>query len=63
LDADFLKKLDADILVCSCGRMQYERQRIIQEQNDAKIFYTPKDGAITFHISKRGMIKTTAFKQ
>ncbi|MGD2094743.1 MAG: DNA internalization-related competence protein ComEC/Rec2 [Phycisphaerales bacterium] len=63
LDTDFLKNLDGDILVCSCGRRQYERQWIIREQNDAKIFYTPKDGAVTFRISKNGMIKTTTFKR
>src|SRR4030043_442897 len=25
LDAEFLEHLDADVLICSCGRRQYER--------------------------------------
>jgi len=62
LEADFLEKLDADILICSCGRSQYERQQqMIKARGSAKSFYTPKDGAITICISKDGIIKTAVF--
>jgi len=62
LEANFLEKLDADILIYSCDRTQYERQQqMIKGKGNAKSFYTPKDGAITVCISKDGMIKTTAF--
>jgi len=61
LETGFLESLDADILICSCGRRQYERQQINKEQNKAKLFYTPRDGAITVCISKDGTIRTTTF--
>jgi len=57
LEADFLEKLDADILICSCGRGQYERQQVINFQNGAKAFYTPKDGAVVVYVEKDGTIK------
>ena len=61
LEAGFLESLDADILICSCGRTQYERQQMNKEQNKAKSFYTPRDGAITLCISKNGTIRTATF--
>jgi len=62
LEVDFLEKLDADILICSCGRSQYERQQqMIKGKGNAKLFYTPKDGAVAVCISRDGMIKTTTF--
>jgi len=57
LEADFLEKLDADILICSCGRGQYERRQVINFQNGAKTFYTPKDGAVVVYVEKDGTIK------
>jgi len=57
LDTDFLEKLDADILICSCGRSQYEKQQVINFQNGAKAFYTPKDGAVVVYVEKDGTIK------
>jgi len=56
-DADFLGSLNADILIYSCGRRQYENQQVI-EQNEAEAFYTPIDGAISVCINKDGTIKT-----
>ncbi|MBA7645617.1 ComE operon protein 3 [subsurface metagenome] len=61
LEAGFIESLDADILICSCGRRQYEGQQINKEQNKAKSFYTARDGAITVCISKDGTIRTTTF--
>jgi competence protein ComEC len=57
LEADFLEKLDADILICSCGRGQYARQQVINFQNGAKTFYTPKDGVVVVYVEKDGTIK------
>jgi len=58
LEPNFLKSLDADILICSCGRGQYERQQTIKRKNRAKSFYTARDGTITLCIDKDGTIKT-----
>jgi competence protein ComEC len=62
LEDDFLEKLNADILICSCGRTQYERQQqMIKGKANAESFYTPKDGAVTVCISKDGIVKATTF--
>jgi len=61
LEANFLEKLDADILICSCGRSQYEKQQVVKERDNTKSFYTSKDGAVTVRINKDNMVKTTTF--
>jgi len=61
LEAGFLECLEADILICSCGLRQYERQQMNKEQNKAKSFYTVRDGAITVCVSKDGTIRTATF--
>jgi len=64
LDNDFLKKLNADILICSCSQSQYERiirnkDQTISGLDMAKFFYTSKDGAIIISIDKQGKINIT----
>jgi len=54
-DPNFLQKLEADILICSCGRSQYERTN--RTPNKARSLYTARDGAITVCIDKDGTIK------
>jgi len=61
LEAGFLESLEADILICSCGRMQYESQQARKEKNKANSFYTVRDGAITLSLSEDGTIKTATF--
>ena len=62
LEADFLEKLDVDILICSCGRTQYEgQQQMIKRKGNTESFYTPEHGAITVCIDKNGTVGTTAF--
>ncbi len=63
-EPNFLENFDADIFVCSCGRSQYEKQQvnselvepIIKNKDNSKVFYTPKDGAITIYIDEDGTI-------
>ena len=66
LDVEFLKNLDADVLICSCGRRQYERMG--RDTKSAgyppagdKSLCTFKDGVITVIVEKEGMIKTHVF--
>jgi competence protein ComEC len=66
LDLEFLEHLDADILICSCGRKQYEKKDIDAESMKyfpagARLFYTPETGAITVSIDKYGVTKTKVF--
>ncbi len=62
LEDIFLEKLDADILICSCDRIQYERQKqIIKAKTSDRSFYTPKHGAVSVCISSDGVMETKTF--
>jgi competence protein ComEC len=62
LEANFLEKLDADILIYSCNRNQYERkQQMIKGKTGARSFYTPKHGAVSVCISSNGITETKTF--
>lgn len=68
LDAHFLEKLDPDILICSCGRSQYERmfrsnqsEQVGKPEGGCKRLYTAEHGAITITIGKEGTVRTTTF--
>ncbi len=59
---DFLRMLDAEILLCSCGKRQYENMPdATRQRSKGKQFYTPSDGAISVRIGKNGMISTTTY--
>jgi len=68
LDQDFLEKLGADIVICSCNRDQYERT-IRNEQAHLpserkkipQAFYTATHGAVTITIENNGTIRATTF--
>jgi len=68
LDLDFLEKLGADILICSCDRNQYERmlqsaasQPASRRKKTPKTFYTAAHGAIAITIEKDGTVRVTTF--
>ena len=66
LEPDFLEKLEADIVICSCDQSQYERINATTafrtgNVNKTRSFYTATDGAITISINKYGMIETDVF--
>jgi competence protein ComEC len=61
LDPDFIKRLEADISICSCGRTQYERLLKINRKDHAQPFYTTRDGAIMVCVTTDGSIKTATF--
>ncbi|MHC4533785.1 MAG: DNA internalization-related competence protein ComEC/Rec2 [Planctomycetota bacterium] len=62
LDDDFLTKLDPDILIYSCDRIQYERQsRTIKKDDSTESFYTSQHGTIVVCISRHGLISTKTF--
>jgi len=58
---EFLQKLEPRIVVCSCGRTDYERKRVIETAGKAAIFYTATDGAVTIRIAKNGRLVTKTF--
>jgi competence protein ComEC len=64
LDAGFLEKLNADVLICSCDRSQYQRTirgPSFAVSNVAGRFYTARDGAVTVTVGTDGTIKTVVF--
>ncbi len=61
LEKDFLEKLDANILICSCSRSQYERVDYAGTLKNKKLFFTSEDGAISVRIDKSGMITTATY--
>jgi len=63
LEPSFLKNLEADISICSCGRTQYEKLQANKQKNETKSFYTARDGAITVCINKDGATRTATFAQ
>jgi len=60
-EPDFLKKLNADILIYSCGQRQYETQQNFEQTKKTNSFYTYRDGAITVSVSKNGAVRTETF--
>ncbi len=63
---EFINKLDASILICSCDRRQYERTRngfipTAKSQGRAKQFFTFKDGAVSVRINRDGSLRTERF--
>lgn len=66
LESDFLEKLDAKILICSCSQRQFESlnratDALPRALSNAKWFYTPKDGAISIRVNKNSTIQTRTF--
>ncbi|MHC4703738.1 MAG: DNA internalization-related competence protein ComEC/Rec2, partial [Planctomycetota bacterium] len=66
LDATFLDKLNAKVLICSCDRTQHGRivgdtESTMNASNEAKRLYTAEAGAITVVVGRDGAIKTATF--
>jgi competence protein ComEC len=53
----FLENLDAEILICSCGRSDYKNNRTIKPESKAKWLCTAEHGAVIICIDKNGMIR------
>jgi competence protein ComEC len=68
LDDGFLRQLGPSLLVCSCGRSDYERGRVITSPNTepapdgghAALLVTARDGAVTIRIDSTGAVKYSA---
>ncbi len=68
LDDGFLRQLEPSLLICSCGRTDYERGRVIAlpragptpDGRTAAFLVTARDGAATIRIDRTGVIKGSA---
>jgi len=59
LELSFLEKLQASILICSCGQSQIETEPLSLVKGEK--FETVRDGAITISIDPAGRIKSSSF--
>lgn len=57
LSTDFLGKLDAKFLICSCSRSDYRNDRIIKPKSNGEWLYTAEKGAFIVCIEKDGVIR------
>jgi competence protein ComEC len=70
LDGDFMKQLEPRLLICSCGRRDYEQGRVAQpppagstpEGGGATLLVTAVDGAVNVCIDRTGTVKAAALK-
>jgi competence protein ComEC len=66
LESDFLTKLDANVLICSCDQGQYERVQsdlrlLVPNPVESKLYYTTTDGAVSVSVDKNGTFNTDVF--
>ena len=61
LEADFIEKVEADVSIYSCARVQCERLLKIKRKDNTQPFYTARDGTITIRVYKDGRIRTATF--
>jgi competence protein ComEC len=57
LEADFLEKLEPNILMCSCGRNDYEKNRIIKPRSKTEWLCTAERGAVVICIDRDSVIR------
>ena len=58
LSEDFLERIDADIQIASCGRKDYEKKK----DKYKSVLFTPRDGAVTITVDKKGNIIPKTFR-
>jgi competence protein ComEC len=65
---EFIEKLDARILICSCDRSQYERAQSdvglpVRTPKESRMYSTAQNGAITVSVDKKGTVTTAVFSK
>ncbi len=56
LDPGFLPKLEASVLLCSCGKRDFEQGRVVGRE-DADVCSTARDGAVSICINADGVVQ------
>ena len=57
LDRRFLPQLEAAVLLCSCGKRDFEQGRVAGRDSREDACYTARDGAVTICIDADGVVK------
>ena len=61
---EFMEAVGAEIVICSCGRSDYENGRVITKEDlDAELRYTGLEGAIQVVIKREGEISCCGYKK
>jgi competence protein ComEC len=58
LDSKFLDRLTPSVVLCSCGRRDYEQGRVLNPPAGGKLLVTARDGAVSVCITQAGMVKS-----
>ncbi len=56
-DNEFLRRLEPELLICSCGRTDFEQGRVLKTADPATVLHTAQAGAITVHIDQTGTVQ------
>jgi competence protein ComEC len=56
-DGDFLRQLEPRLLVCSCGRTDFQQGRVLKKVDRAELLHTAQAGAITVRIDRTGEVQ------
>jgi len=59
--SEFLKSIDAQYLICSCGMRYFERLQRSAPDVGGQWFYTARDGAVRFRIGKNGSVSAESY--
>ncbi|MBM4025984.1 MAG: MBL fold metallo-hydrolase, partial [Planctomycetes bacterium] len=62
-DEAFLRQLAPTVLLCSCGRTDYERGRVLRIADRGKLLFTAHEGAITVCIDRTGTVRPATGKR
>jgi competence protein ComEC len=62
LSGVFLPRLATGTLLCSCGRTDCEKGRVLKQTDNAELFLTATQGAITVCIDQAGVVRTSTFR-
>lgn len=57
LNQNFITGLAPDVVICSCTRTAYEKEQVIKENDNFRLYYTGRDGAVTVRINPDGTVK------
>jgi competence protein ComEC len=59
LDDDFLRQLAPRLVICSCGRTDYERGRVTRKVEGAELLCTSQAGALNVCIDRAGAVQVS----
>ena len=59
LNDDFIRQLAPRLVICSCGRTDFERGRVTRKAEGADLLCTAQAGALNVCIDKTGAVQVS----